>query len=525
MNTSVHDTLHNNESTTKRQSQLRIAGVLALIHCIACFDLCFHNGVENLSSSWKVWVNVSAMILSTTVGGVARPLETLAVQFAWGIVGGSSVLRSWVDCSISSAAVGCSLSLILPAFEKGAGVKLIAWCLYWIAVGIPPVESLPGMRWVFLFLEALLMIPGGVIYLLAEVALGSKSGAWDQSYEQVSNETTMVMVHGLGWNQCQWAHSRLAVWMHNAACKGKPIRVLAMNYHKERWLSIFIANHRFDDSIQRYSQTLGDFIKGIECNEVVLVGHSTGGIIAAYYAEHMAEVQGVRVPSVVALASPFDGSTLITWVYDKGPQFCKMVTSILDWDVQAHVFQQLLPPGSLHSRAVTSPHLTILPALQVRIRDSISSGTRVYAQVGMTFDGFVSAESATWNCAYPQTCPLCIQGNVMCGKKEYCRSCRRHTRRIFRSSDDTFSTFGIWGLDLSRCIQKQKKNGWMHFQGQGSNGSVLEGGHFSVFSHVYLLLSIATFASSLGSSTPINSPKATTTRPYQGPSGLRSKHY
>jgi pimeloyl-ACP methyl ester carboxylesterase len=53
-------------------------------------------------------------------------------------------------------------------------------------------------------------------------------------------------------------------------------------------------------------------LKAYNIKNVILLGHSRGGLVAAYFAEYLAQAAKIHVRGIFAIATPFDGSVLAT---------------------------------------------------------------------------------------------------------------------------------------------------------------------------------------------------------------------
>jgi pimeloyl-ACP methyl ester carboxylesterase len=71
-------------------------------------------------------------------------------------------------------------------------------------------------------------------------------------------------------------------------------------------------------SIEDFAMQLKDRMLANNDKQVIVMGHSRGGLIAAYFAENLAAENNINVHAVVAISSPFKGSTLalppLTWI-------------------------------------------------------------------------------------------------------------------------------------------------------------------------------------------------------------------
>ena len=71
-------------------------------------------------------------------------------------------------------------------------------------------------------------------------------------------------------------------------------------------------------SIEEFANQLAEKILANGDRDVILIGHSRGGLVAAFLTEYLAQKFDIRVRAVVAIAAPFGGSHLalppLTWV-------------------------------------------------------------------------------------------------------------------------------------------------------------------------------------------------------------------
>lgn len=47
--------------------------------------------------------------------------------------------------------------------------------------------------------------------------------------------------------------------------------------------------------------------------DIILLGHSRGGLVAAYFAEYLSKKYGINVHTVIPICTPFEGSYLAAW--------------------------------------------------------------------------------------------------------------------------------------------------------------------------------------------------------------------
>jgi pimeloyl-ACP methyl ester carboxylesterase len=63
------------------------------------------------------------------------------------------------------------------------------------------------------------------------------------------------------------------------------------------------------NSIEFFANQLAEQIANNQHSNVILFGHSRGGLVAAYCAEYLASAKNIKVHSVLAISTPFKGST------------------------------------------------------------------------------------------------------------------------------------------------------------------------------------------------------------------------
>ena len=117
------------------------------------------------------------------------------------------------------------------------------------------------------------------------------------------NKIPILQIHGSGFCEIEWAASW--PWLS-----------------KEEYGSVFtlnldgLASNEPHMGIEDYARgKIRDKIRAIKQltgqNEVILMGHSMGGLVAAYYAEHCAVEDGTTVRHVISIATPWHGAPLL----------------------------------------------------------------------------------------------------------------------------------------------------------------------------------------------------------------------
>lgn len=99
-------------------------------------------------------------------------------------------------------------------------------------------------------------------------------------------------------------------------------------------------------SIEFFAEQLRDKIKTNQHQRVILMAHSRGGLVASYFAEFLAGDAGVKVPWVITVGTPFNGSYLamkpLSWFSD----------SVREMEINSefllHLKEQIIKNSSSH---------------------------------------------------------------------------------------------------------------------------------------------------------------------------------
>lgn len=77
---------------------------------------------------------------------------------------------------------------------------------------------------------------------------------------------------------------------------------------------VYTMNLGSGDSIENYAEKVKEKVDRIRKetgkNEIILIGHSRGGLISSYYATTLAEAAGIKVTDVITIGSPLAGTPL-----------------------------------------------------------------------------------------------------------------------------------------------------------------------------------------------------------------------
>lgn len=100
----------------------------------------------------------------------------------------------------------------------------------------------------------------------------------------------VIFVHGYGHNLSAW------LFISKLLKKSKlgPCYALSLSSPMTR-------------GVEDYARELQGFIRELGVRDLLLVGHSMGGVIAAYFAEFLAEETGTNILGVTTLGSPLRG--------------------------------------------------------------------------------------------------------------------------------------------------------------------------------------------------------------------------
>ncbi len=117
------------------------------------------------------------------------------------------------------------------------------------------------------------------------------------------NKIAILQIHGSGFCEIEWVASW--PWLSKEAYGSVFTLNLDGLASNEHHMGVDdYARGKIRDKICEIKQLTGQ-------NEVILMGHSMGGLVAAYYAEHCAEEDGTTVNHVISIATPWHGAPLL----------------------------------------------------------------------------------------------------------------------------------------------------------------------------------------------------------------------
>ena len=119
----------------------------------------------------------------------------------------------------------------------------------------------------------------------------------------------ILLLHGSGYNESEWLIGQL--WLQQSS--SSPQRVYTLNY------AGYFGNRKQDGVASYALGPVREKVRQIQAEtgalEVKLVGHSLGGLIASYYAEYVAEIDGVQVPLVITIGTPWRGTPRVDQLF------------------------------------------------------------------------------------------------------------------------------------------------------------------------------------------------------------------
>lgn len=133
--------------------------------------------------------------------------------------------------------------------------------------------------------------------LLCLILLPYRQTRLDPGPEDITaNDVPILLIPGYLENSAVWIYHRY-------------------HYQRAGLKNIFTIDLGYPfSSIENYAEIVREKIKKIKAltgnHRIHLIGHSMGGIVAAYYTVHMAEQDGVEVKKFITLGSPFEGTVM-----------------------------------------------------------------------------------------------------------------------------------------------------------------------------------------------------------------------
>lgn len=124
------------------------------------------------------------------------------------------------------------------------------------------------------------------------------------------NKTPILLLHGSGFNQSEWLVARRFL------DKAEYGSVFSLNYAG-------LVSNEDSDGVDDYAK--GPISKKIEHikkltnqNEVILIGHSMGGLIAGQYAQTEAAKSNTQIKHIITIATPWKGAPALKLLKQEG---------------------------------------------------------------------------------------------------------------------------------------------------------------------------------------------------------------
>lgn len=216
-------------------------------------------------------------------------------------------------------------------------------------------------RIILTILLDVLLLPGALVLLLAACC---KPNFNPKAEEVKYGKIPILLLHGSGFNQSEWVVGRQFL-------------------KKEQYGSVFSLNYDGlvsndpNKGIEDYARDkISAEVKRIKVltgsDKVILMGHSMGGMIAGYYAEHFAEADEVNIEHVISIATPWQGTPMVDSFWKLGGRFSK------EKETKRH--QQMSISGGTHA------YPNFRQTLVAKALESERRGVRKYYNIWSTTD-------------------------------------------------------------------------------------------------------------------------------------------
>lgn len=117
------------------------------------------------------------------------------------------------------------------------------------------------------------------------------------------NQIPILLLHGSNFNETQWIIGRQFLK------KKEYGSVFSLNYGGILGMDPKLGIEDFTHN--KIRAKILDIKEKTGSDEVILIGHSMGGLIAGYYAENLSEQDQVKIKNVISIASPWHGAPAI----------------------------------------------------------------------------------------------------------------------------------------------------------------------------------------------------------------------
>jgi esterase/lipase len=187
------------------------------------------------------------------------------------------------------------------------------------------------LLFLFLLLNILLDISVLPLALISTLVYYFFAKQFQTKYK--NDKKCVLLVHGSGFNQSQWA---LGYFMLR-----KKYNVYALNY------AGLVSNGHHEDVAFYASTKLRNKILKIKretgIKEIILIGHSMGGLCTSYYAEKLAMEDEINITKNIPICCPFQGASpiikMIVWF--GGLQNKRMPARYLDMSAGSDLLKEL----------------------------------------------------------------------------------------------------------------------------------------------------------------------------------------
>lgn len=167
-------------------------------------------------------------------------------------------------------------------------------------------------RIIFTLIIDVMLLPGALALLIAACC---KFNFNPKPEEIKVGKIPILLIHGSGFNESEWMVGRQFLK------KDQYGSVFSLNYDglvsndPKKGIEDY-ARNQIRAEVKRIKALTGS-------DQVILIGHSMGGMIAGYYAEHVAKADGVNIEHVISIATPWQGTPMVDCFWKLGGRFSK----------------------------------------------------------------------------------------------------------------------------------------------------------------------------------------------------------
>lgn len=223
----------------------------------------------------------------------------------WKLLEESDVFRNFFKNSVRLGTGVAFLAVILPLYAAGAAIALIA--LAALGLASPLLLSERGEKIWNSAKDSLLGVAADLLTLPKVILLTSEAFEPNRTKrEEGAGDTVVVLVHGLFHNKSCW-HS-----FTKELVKGEDEGEEAIT--RGDLYEVNYGNPITNESIDAYAQDLAAKLekirkdRGLERLNVILDGHSMGGLVSAQMALKYADPAKIEVKRLIANGTPWDRS-------------------------------------------------------------------------------------------------------------------------------------------------------------------------------------------------------------------------